>query len=387
MLKFIQSVANQQTPPPYHFPGVKAHAFVIDIQMDAVQTYCDTYFNLGDERERGFVYRPFSAWPYALLMVIQYPMMINTNRTELGYGEIPFADRGYCSQNEVFLSVPLVRRGVTPRNLLLNAAVEWALPFIVVDNSTSAFSGREILGLEKLWGRIDLGTGIFPNGFSTTVAIPGWKSFDPNAMQQVRRVLRITTGSPLPGVGHKSDVTSPWTMLESPLVLKSLQGAADAFDSLVTTSNGAIPSPMRLVALKQFRDAANPHRAIYQALVGARSRYYDISNLTLYNEQDVAITLDTDGSFAEIARIFLPSAPDPESTETRIAIAARAAMGFTANLDFDEMSTLHTFPVDGDECEPVDEGGAGMLSPWLKPWWGLFNLPSGGSQLPNKSAS
>src|SRR5579863_1335841 len=199
MAQFVQSVANQQTPPPYHFPGVTAHAFVIDIRMEAVQAYCDRYFNLGEERERGFVYRPFAAWPYALLMVIEYPLMINTNRTELGYAEIPFADRGYCSQNEVFLAVPLFRHGATPRNLLFNAAIEWALPFIVVDNSTSAFSGREILGLEKLWGRIELGTGDYPNGFSAAVDIPGWSSLDANVMQQMRRVLTVSTGSPLPG--------------------------------------------------------------------------------------------------------------------------------------------------------------------------------------------
>ncbi|HEY1880312.1 MAG TPA: hypothetical protein VGG68_10295 [Caulobacteraceae bacterium] len=387
MPQFVQSVANQQTPPPYHFPGVTAHAFVIDIQMAAVQTYCDTYFNLGDERERGFVYRPFSVWPYALLMVVQYPLMINTNRTELGLDEIPFADRGYSSQNEVFLAVPLVRHGVTPQNLLLNAAIEWALPFIVVDNSTSAFSGREILGLEKLWGRIDLGSGQFPNGFSASVEIPGWSSLDPKAMQRMRRVLHITTGSPLPGVGHKSSVTSAWTMLESPIVLKSFQGLADAFDSLVTMSNGVIPTPMRLVALKQFRDAADPHRAIYQALVGARSKYYDIANLTLYNEQDVAITLDTSGSFAEIAKIFLPNTPGPATADPKVSIAAHAAFGFTANLDFDEMSTLHTFPVEGDDCASVDGGGAGMLSPWLRPWWGLINASGADPQLPNESAS
>jgi hypothetical protein len=387
MAQFVQSVANQQTPPPYHFPGVTAHAFVIDIRMDAVQAYCDTFFNLGDEKERAFVYRPMAAWPYALLMVIQYPMMINTNRTELGYDELPFADRGYCSQNEVFLSVPLFRHGTTAKTILTTAAVEWALPFIVVDNTTSAFSGREILGLEKLWGWIDLGSGDFPNGFSTKVSIPGWASLDPDAMQEMRQVLSVSTGSPLPGVGRKSDVTSAWTMLESPIVLKSFQAVADAFDGLVTMNNGVIPTPMRLVALKQFRDAADPHRAIYQALVGARSRYYDIANLTLYNEQDVAITLDTSGSFAEIAKIFLPSTPDPATGNTKVGIAAHAAFGFTANLDFDEMSTLHTFPVEGDECDPVDEGGAGMLSPWLRPWWGLINASGVDPQLPNESAS
>jgi hypothetical protein len=379
MPKFVQSVANQQTPPPYHFPNVRAHGFLIDIPMDAVQTYCDTYFNLGDAKERGFVYRPVAMWPYALLMVIEYPMMINSNRGQLGYAEIPFADRGYASQNEVFLAVPVLRHGAGVANFLLDAAVEWALPFIVVDNTTSAFSGREILGLEKLWGEIDLGAGSYPRGFSVRVSIPGWTSLNSQVMQQMLPIIAVTTGTPLPSVGRASDVTSPWTTLQSPFALKAFEFVAGAFDGLCTLSSGLIPSPMNLVALKQFRDARDPHRAIYQALVGARSRYYDVSDLQLYNEQDVSITLNPSGSFAEIARIFAPAPPDPRAAGAEtdpvapLGLTARGAFSFRANLDFDEMRTVHTFPVDGDDCADEAPNIAGdLLSPWLTPLWGFF---------------
>ncbi|MDB5452928.1 MAG: hypothetical protein JWO33_1506, partial [Caulobacteraceae bacterium] len=33
MTEFVQSVANQQMPPPYHFPGVTAHGFMFEVPM------------------------------------------------------------------------------------------------------------------------------------------------------------------------------------------------------------------------------------------------------------------------------------------------------------------------------------------------------------------
>jgi hypothetical protein len=378
MAQFVQSVANQQIPPPYHFPNVTAHAFLIDVDMGAVQEYCDTYFNLGDAEERGFVYRPCAAAPYALLMVVEYPMMINSNRTVLGYGETPFSERGYASQNEVFLAVPVIRHGLTLQDLLTRAALEWFLPFVVVDNSTSAFSGREILGLEKLWGEITLGQGPFPDSFSVNVGLPGWPSLEPTAMQQMLPFLSVTTGGRLPAVGKTSDVASPWTLLQSRFAIGAMQTASAFVDNLCTTSSGIIPSPMRLVTLKQFRDATDPHRAIYQALVGTRSRYYDVANLALYNEHDVTLNLEMGGSFAEAAKLFVAGTPcaTGDAKPVRASVPVRGAFTFNAHLDFDEMQTLHLFPVDGDDCDNCDPERAGMLSPWLAPWWGLFNAPT-----------
>lgn len=367
MPQYAQSVANQQTPPPYHFPDIAAKAFLIDVRMDTVQSYCDTFFNLGKAEERGFVYGPLAVFPYALLMVIRYPMMLNANRTVLGYRGLPFADRGYASQNEVFLAVPVLRRGVGGARVLLDLSVEWALPFIVVNNSTSAFSGREILGLKKLWGEIDLGTGIYPGGFSAEVRLPGWPSLDPEAVQTMMSFVTIETGTPLPSVGRRSAVASPWTALQSPLILKAFELAAQLFDGANTLANGFIPNPMRLVSLKQFRDAADPHRAIYQALVSARSRYYDVHQLQLYNEQDVSIVIHPQGSFGEIAQLFT------DQTNAAIPLSVQAAFAFRANLDFDEMRTLHTFKVDDDVCVQQPNQPGAMLSPNLAPLWGLID--------------
>jgi hypothetical protein len=50
-----------------------------------------------------------------------------------------------------------------------------------------------------------------------------------------------------------------------------------------------------------------------------------------------------------------------------------AAFSFNADIDFDNMKTLHTFTTEGGAGErmrrPADSG---MIAPWLLPWRGLW---------------
>ena len=379
MARFVQSVANQQMPPPYTFRGATVHAFVFESPMTAVQAYCDRYFNLGEAAERGFVYRPLSIFPYAMLLIIEYPMMVCMDTRQFDAAETPFADRGYTSQNEVFVAIPLARHGVTPANVLLDATVEWALPFIAVDNSTSAFSGREMLGLEKLKGAITLGGGVFPDSFTAKVDLPGWQSLDPTAVQQMITFLEITTHPTLPTFRGSPNETSVWSLFRSNLASGVLQGLSAAVDGLDAIMAGLLPAAMEVVALKQFRDAEDPRKAVYQALVAMRSRYYNITNLRFYNETNVSIAFKDGGSFGEIIRVFL-AAPDNTSPLKAVfqdaVCTPKAAFRFKTDIDFDDMRTLHTFPVDGQPAPPPrPPRDDSLLTPWLRPLRAFWSRP------------
>src|SRR5271154_1925600 len=128
MIKYVQSVASQQVPPPYHFPGVTVNAFIWDADMAAIQVYCDRHLNLGDADERGFIYRPASFWPFAALVIIDYPIMVSSDPDREDIGGTPFPDRGFLSQKEAFVVFPIVRSGAPLEKALLNTMVEWALP-------------------------------------------------------------------------------------------------------------------------------------------------------------------------------------------------------------------------------------------------------------------
>jgi hypothetical protein len=86
MIPYVQSAASQEVPPPYHFPGVTVNAFVCEARMEESQAWCDKFFNLGDPAARGFRYAPAALWPYALLLCIDYPVMISASRTPENIG-------------------------------------------------------------------------------------------------------------------------------------------------------------------------------------------------------------------------------------------------------------------------------------------------------------
>jgi hypothetical protein len=375
MPQFVQSTASQQLPTPFHFPNVEAWVFLFEIPMGAVKRYCDSHLNLGSSRDRKFTYRPLAIYPYATLMVLRYPTMISGDHAT-GNG-VPFAQRGYMTQNEVFISVPLVRHGTTMANFLLDVAVESAMPFIVVDNATSAISGREILGFQKVKAEINLGTGPYPSGLSADVKMLGWPSLNPDSMQQLLPFMSISTGPQVPGVGNSPEVTSAWTLLGTTSARKAMEGLAAASDGLDMIACGLMPSALQMVALKQFRDAKNPRKAIYQAITGAKPRYYNVHNIQYYNENDVKITFHDGGSFSEIIKMFLdPPLHNSEWNEDFIdvSVPAKLAYSFTTDIDYADQRTLHTFVSDVDPPQTGSPAPVGdMISPWLRPWRGFWS--------------
>jgi hypothetical protein len=140
-------------------------------------------------------------------------------------------------------------------------------------------------------------------------------------------------------------------------------------------SAGLMPTTMQTVSLKQFRDALEPDRALYQALVSCRSKYSNIQNFQFYNENDVEITFHTEGSFADTGRFIelppnMPSLPGRPNT-----FHPKAAYRFNANIDFDNMRTLHTFAIDRGPGLPPSPASSDLTAPWLRPWKGFFGPP------------
>jgi hypothetical protein len=375
MIPYVQSVASQEVPPPYHFPGVTVNAFVWEAHLGRVQAYCDKFFNLGDANERGFTYGPAPMWPYAILLFIDYPVMISASRTPENIGrEVPYSDRGIVSQREVFISFPLIRRGTTPGGLIANSTVEWALPFIVVGEPMSAVCGREMLGLEKLRANIQIGESEFPNSFRGQVSLPGWATLTSDAMQGMLPFLDVSTGPAVPTFRGSPDEHSLWTLLRSRVAQNAIGAISTASDAVETISAGTFPTSMQTVSLKQFRDAAEPGRALYQALVSCRSKYSVIENFQFYQEDDVRITFHLEGSFGETLRFIElpPGNPSDKHKNASNTFRPKAAYRFNANIDFDNMRTLHTFPVDRGEGLPPVASTSDLTAPWLRPWRGFF---------------
>jgi hypothetical protein len=375
MIPYVQSVASQEVPPPYHFPGVTVNGFVWEAHLDRVQAYCDRFFNLGDVKDRGFVYGPAATWPYAVMLFIDYPVMISASRTPRSIlHETPYSDRGIVSQREVFIALPVIRRGLGGARPITDSALEWALPFIVVDEPSSAVCGREMLGLEKLRADIQIGESEFPDSFRGQVSLPGWPSLSPTVMQRMMLFLDVDTGPAVPTFRGSPETSSVWTLFRSRAAADLIDSVTTLADFIETISAGTMPTSMQTVSLKQFRDAAEPEKAIYQALVSCRSKYSRIQNFQFYKEDDVTISFYETGSFGETLRFV--ELPPPKTQQGGVgatnSFSPKAAFRFNANIDFDNMRTLHTFAVDRGSGLPPTKMTNDTTAPWLVPWRGLL---------------
>lgn len=367
---YVQSAGSLDVPPPYHFPGVTVNAFVWDAQMAPIQDYCDRFFNLGTAEERGFTYKPAPFWPYATLLFLDYPVMISSNRAPQDMGEVPYSDRGIISQTEVFVALPVVRYGHGASGLVTRTELEWALPFIAVGNPMSAVCGREMLGLGKLLANIQTGEGRYQDSFMGTLDLPGWRDMRTGVPQEMLRFVTAETGPALPTFRTSNPDRSLATMLQSRETGWLMDGMASLSNFVDGASAGLIPTTMRTVGLKQYRDAQDTSRAVYQALVTCRSRYSNLRDFRFYDEKDAVIAFDYAGSFQEILDVFLDTGN--AAAGTTLYSRPVAAYRFMADIDYDSMRVIHQFPVDGPPGYPPSPARSDLTARWFRPLQGLF---------------
>lgn len=368
-IPYVQSAASLQVPPPYHFPGVTANAFIWEASIPRVQAYCERYFNLGSAQERGFVYRPAAFWPYAMLLFLEYPVMISSNPNP-NFGEVPYCDRGVVSQTEVFVALPVMRYGASASTLLTHTELEWFLPFIAVSTPMSAVCGREMLGLGKLLADISTGEGDFPDSFRGSLSLPGWRVERTGTMQEQLPFVTVKTGPVLPSFRTVKPESSIATLMQSREAGWLVDGLASLANFVDTASMGLLPTSMRTIGLKQYRDALDPESAVYQALVSCRAHYSNVTDFKIYNEDEVTIKFNDVGSFHDILSVFLDIGDAPSHAE--VLAKPKAAFRFQADIDFDSMRVIHQFPIDGATGQPASPAESDLVARWFRPWQGFF---------------
>ena len=370
-IPFAQSSSSEQVPAPYHFPGVTVNAFVWPINISRVQAYCDETFNLGTEEERGFVYRPAALWPYATLLFLDYPVMISSNPLPQDIGEVPYSDRGIISQTEVFIALPVIRYGTNAKTLVTETSLEWALPFIVVGNPMSSVCGREMLGLGKLLADIETGEGWFPDSFNGSIKLPGWPNLEPGVQMEEMEFVSVKTNPVLPTFRtSESPKESLSTLFESREASIGIEEVANIGNFITDASLGMIPTNMRTVGLKQYRDALDTDRAIYQSIVTCRARYSNLDNFKMYDEADIHIEFNDTGSFHEILRVFLEV--DDEASNKPFPIKPVAGYRFMADIDYDQMRVIHSFAIDRENGLPPIPAQSDLTANWARGIKGFF---------------
>ena len=183
---------------------------------------------------------------------------------ELGSSDPVDGPKGWTAETDVAFWVPVARVGRVSRRLAQR--VGWYLPWVFVDVPWATIAGREALGLAKQVAAIDIAdddAGLASLRVSTDVL----HHYDPRSRVSTRPVLEIERGQTVP---------SPPSLMEfARSVLGSQRVPTNRSGRALLPGLGlarqlvevGLRRRLPLMTLKQFRDAADPWRACYQAVL------------------------------------------------------------------------------------------------------------------------
>jgi hypothetical protein len=160
------------------------------------------------------------------------------------------------------------------------------------------------------------------------------------------------------------------SLFESRQASWMLDGMAALGNFIDIASGGLIPTSMRTIGLKQYRDAKHLEKAVYQSLVSCRSLFTNVTDLQFYDEKDAKIEVECDGSFQEIVSLLVDS--DAAKLGGTITAAPLAASRFKADIDFDSMSVVYDFPIEGPKGTPNHPASSNIDARWYRPIKGFF---------------
>lgn len=308
MPRFREFTDDQQSAPPFSFPGVSIHCFLLDAAIEKLQLYCDEILNI-DPR---YHFSPLA--PLVYLGISEYPRM---------YCDYPpFAQVGYTRQNEFYFMFPTIRHDAVNHNILLGSEITWAFPFIGVDSSSSAFTGQEVLGFQKLLGTITAATAPDDGSFAADVAMPGFRAAGRDVPEEVLPILRIRSGPPLDGPAAPLHGW-PWS-------LRSVGSMVEMLDDIgLHLMQAALPGLLSVTNLKQIRDAQDPTLANYQALVRCEWKTSNFSVPVVYDGADI----DTLDNMTMPMTSALGLGPGPR-------FKASMAFSVTTDMTFDNITDL-----------------------------------------------
>lgn len=247
--RYIERALNESTSPPYHARATAMYAAVLPADPQRLRDLCDRHLNLGPDR----CYLPlgpsaiFYAQDNAALSAVDAP------------GVVPERDFGFL----VPVAICERRNG-----RLVPTGVAAYMPYLWVDLAAAVVGGREVLGFPK--GQARLG---FPGAPHHNAELHIDAVLPPPAgSAAVWREERVLAARLVDAPAH-ARITSLVGALRAGydpawLAHCGLDPAAQL--RLLHTLTGALRSGgLRMVFLKQYRDAALHQRACYQAVVEA----------------------------------------------------------------------------------------------------------------------
>lgn len=248
MTRYVTRANEQAFAPPYRQDGCALHAFPLPAARARLQRVVDTFL----AEPTGGRVRPIVAADHVLLYFCDFARSQSHDPRD--------ARRGWLGERECGLWIPLQLPGATAPTFFTH--------LMVVDSGPAMCSGREVLGFPK-----EIGVVHAPRepARASTLAVDVLTTADdrarPGAWQPLFELERVLPGR-LPIAGEPGGSWVRWIELlgvDAGVERGLLGQAARAAAALARAGQGRAD----FLNLKQFRDAADPARACYQAVVRA----------------------------------------------------------------------------------------------------------------------
>jgi hypothetical protein len=238
--------------PPFLAEGVEYYGFILDADKNELQNVCDRYLNAPLGGARRFV----PAGNFVLLACC--------NLASLRSVTSPYNNFGQFVELEVAFWVLTID---TEKKRLF-----WFLPYMFVDNTYAMAMGREIYGFPKTMGTIGIPSS--PEGAAgfwlDTLVV---RKYPPLSKAEIARLLQIRRAPP--GDVYSGPIGA-WSGLGDlvKVIVTFLDNQLNVFEDIrlfLHSMDDLLHLRMPMLFLKQIRDAVQPRKAAYQAIVETTS--------------------------------------------------------------------------------------------------------------------
>jgi uncharacterized protein with NAD-binding domain and iron-sulfur cluster len=254
LARYIERDADMVRRQPFSQNGSTLYAYGLDADERKLAKLVDKCLNLHGSPVR---YAPLG--PFVVLAAANIDHIESRSSAP--------EDQGWMPERDVAMWVPVVRSRRGDDGAWVPEAIVWFLPYIFVDSGLATVTGREVYGFPKQAGAIDMPATVALGATATSllkVELPVRPTFD-KATKVVNKtlieVLRATE-TPLQELWRAAGEARAALIG----MVSTLVNAAPALQNLI---QDLLDGRVELVFLKQFRDAADPRRAAYQAVIEA----------------------------------------------------------------------------------------------------------------------
>lgn len=266
--------------PPLELNGAIMYSFLVAADLGALQAICDQQLNAVCGPD--VIYKPLM--PFAAIVCADITDSYSTVP--------PDSEKGWMSERDFGVWIPVVQ-GTMQDGSWKAGRIGWYLPYVFVDNVAAMVTGREVFGFFKQTAALLMPPAPdAPGAFSVDALVIA--QYAPESQAQVLRLLTLTSTEQLPApVGSwagdvKRAFEDVWGKLKE--LIGDVRGLPiPIWDLLKNALEDLLTGDVPMVFLKQFRDATDPTKACYQAVIEAPAHLVKFEDGWFTHPHDIAI--------------------------------------------------------------------------------------------------